>query len=358
MSAGIKNKTPPYENSETVVEKTTLGEIVRCDTADTVEVNMHAENTLSTNTRLYSLQRSKMEPEPEPGQITASIGRLCLRFKDPTEANRAQAFVKCTFVGLGASLFSLRPTPEAGEFAPAAPLLQAAGAPVLEKAKALSSWSIESKPVDIIFPIVEEGAITNDSRTGDKARDEQTSVKGGGAAAVKAGVAAGVTIVDMGLRFQSKKFTLNEENLSKLGATQIKMEVCMRGDGGADNSAAVAGVTVIGNATARVVNVLQGRNEWSHTLALGEFGNPAEETAKRRTGGTAVIRDGWGKGEEGEGEATRVWRHMYSTYDLNHNLKGVRVAFLRSSSTVPASTYQKYFELRKVHLFRLTNAEL
>lgn len=203
----------------------------------------------------------RMELEENLGQITAAVGRVCLRFKNAPEAPpppQGQIFAKCTFVGRGASFFV--PTPPAADGdAPAAAAVDNAAGSLL-----LPSPSVQSEPVDFVNGAIgssraeEEGSAAAgvDVVTSDHGDDPNKSV-----AAAAADVDAGVVVVDVGFSLDTVKFGLDEPDLSMLDTTEIKIDMCLCGDT----------ETIIGTASVRVSSILSGKNEWTEELALGTY---------------------------------------------------------------------------------------
>lgn len=211
----------------------------------------------------------RMELEENLGQITAAVGRVCLRFKNAPETPpppQGQIFAKCTFVGGGASFFV--PTPPAADGdAPAAAVDNAA------ESLLPPSPSVQSEPVALAKAAVtssrgeeESSAVGVDVVTSDHDDDPHKS------AAVAADVDAGVFVVDIGFSLDTIKFGLDEPDLSVLNTTEIKIDLCLCGDT----------ETIIGTASVRVSSILSGNNEWTAELALGTYA--ARETGA--AGGT------------------------------------------------------------------------
>lgn len=252
-----------------------------------------------------------MDSEPGPGQLTASVGKVCLLFKNPAEAKGGQVFVRCTFDnprprGLASILFP-DAVPAVGTEVEAAAAAPAAAAPD-NNAVSAALPPIESEPVDIVFPLggnadsidppdVEADGGGNTALDPDAAAEVEEAVAGAAAQTATEGV-----VVDLGFSFQSAKFALTEDNMTQLGVTEMKIEVCMRGGGAEGTAAATSGVevvTVIGTTTARVVDVLQGKNTWSESLALGEFAIPSEELSE--TAGSRLTAQGQDGARDDEG---------------------------------------------------------
>lgn len=261
-----------------------------------------------------------MDTELEPGQLTASVSKACLLFKNPAEAEGGQVFVRCTFDnprprGLGSILFP-NAVPAMGtdlEAAAAAP----AAAASHNNAALTTLPPIESEPVDIVFSL---GGNADSIDPTDVEPDDggNTALDPGAAAEVEEAVAgaaaqtatAGV-VVDFGFSFQSARFALTKDHMTQLGVTEMKIEVCMKGGGAAGAGAATSGagmVTVIGTTTARVVDVLQGKNTWSDSLALGEFAVPSEE----RSGTAATEFTAQGQNGARNEEGTILYNGQWS----------------------------------------------
>lgn len=162
------------------------------------------------------------------GQITATISRLSLQFKDLNEVKGRQIFVKCTFSGSAARIFRTKGTTTATGH-------------LLDDSEASSTQ--ESKPIDI-----PEADVTTNCQSTPKTGEEDTIT------------------VDVDLNIYSAKYNVSTENMSKLGATEMSIEVCLRGSSG-DGSP----VTTLGKATAQIEDVLRGHNEWSETFVLGAY---------------------------------------------------------------------------------------
>lgn len=212
-----------------------------------------------------------MGPDPEPGQISASVGKVCLLFKDPAIVAGGQVLVKCTFdssSGDASILF-----PNSNPAAHSEPVLAGSDNNVVT-----TPLPIESEPVDITLPLTQRTDTTDQPK--DKAGNDGDGATTGDTDAEQMAAAktptADAVVVDLGFSFQSVKFALTEDNMSKLGTTEMKIEVCMKG-GGEGESAGGGGVTVIGSATVRIGDVLQGKNTWNSNLALGKYA-PAAET--------------------------------------------------------------------------------
>lgn len=192
--------------------------------------------------------------EEEPGQVTMAVSHACLRFKNPAEA-KGEIFVKCTFVGQGASIFiPSTPGDSAGE-----PLLADTIASPLPP-------SIGSTPVEIVAIPPLQGEIRN----GSPSEDVVSSIEDGTMNAAKW---SGSTIVDVGFRFDSAKFVLTEHTLSLLENTEMIIDLYLRGDGEDDAQ------TTIGTALVRVGDALRGKNEWAHELIVGTY-TPPDADAK------------------------------------------------------------------------------
>lgn len=227
-----------------------------------------------------------MDPDPELGRITVSVGNVRLLFKNPAEAAGAQVFVKCTFNSSSSDTSILFPTKN-----PAAGGLPApAGS---DRSVVPTPLPIESKPVDIVFlPTGSADAIDqSQSKAGaDDGRSTHDTDVEKAVDVANTPTAGGVVILDLGFSFQSAKFALADTNMSKLGAIEVRMEVCMRG-GGEGESASEQGVTVLGSATARICDVLQGKNTWNNNLALGAYASTAATPTDAMTDRQKVVED-------------------------------------------------------------------
>eukprot|EP00903_Cladosiphon_okamuranus_P015485 g14296.t1 len=202
-----------------------------------------------------------MDAEDKLGQVTAAVGSVCLRFKREPDAPLPQGhvFVKCTFVGRGGPLF-VPATPGADSEVPAA-VDNAAGSPLLPLP------SVKSDAIDIT-EVIAAAAVGDDA-----ANEEEATVAAAVADAVVADTAHVVT-VDMGFSLDTIKFDLAEHALSMLGATEMKIELCFRSAGSADDTE-----TVMGMASVRVAAILSGNNEWTDELTLGTYAVVAPEEA-------------------------------------------------------------------------------
>lgn len=202
--------------------------------------------------------------EQPVGKITATISWVSLRFKDPREAAGKQVFVKCTFSGVGASFFACTAASPAATGG-------GSGNPVSPD-DATSVPVVESDPVNVVF---EQTGGTNVVADNGEPPDrvERNDATG----------ANDDVLVDLGFSVQSTKFNVSEETISKLGATEMAIELCMRD---MENMAAAA-VTVLGRATVLVADVLQGETEWSDKLELGTYTHP-----KVVISGTTTPNDG------------------------------------------------------------------
>lgn len=218
-----------------------------------------------------------MDGDDRPGQITAAIESVCLRFKKTTEPLQGQLYVKCEFVGRGGSFFV--PTPEAvAEGRAPAELGSVSGsspAPPL---------SVRSQPVDIIKAIVaseEEGENSAPDDVDNVADDAVGSSP----------LPTDVVAVDVDFSLDTIKFDLTEHNLSILSTTEIKLQLYHCSGGGAAGDDAE---TVIGTASVRVAAVLNGKNEWTDELALGTYVAPAQPdvvTSEEAEAGKAEGKD-------------------------------------------------------------------
>lgn len=208
-----------------------------------------------------------MDAEEKLGQITAAVGRVCLRFKQEPEAPPPQGyvFVKCSFVGRGGPLF-VPITPGTDGEAPAA-VDNPAGSP-LSSPPLVQSEAVDIASAATTSPTEEGGAAVVGGDDGDTNEVDATTV----ADAVVADTASVVT-VDMGFSLDTIKFDLAEPVLSMLDATEIKIELCFRGSiGSADDTE-----TVVGTAYARVADILSGKSEWTDELSLGTYSATTSE---------------------------------------------------------------------------------
>lgn len=196
--------------------------------------------------------------EKDPGQITAAVGRVCLRFKNKADAKNGQVFVKCVFAGEGSSLFVARPASTgSGQETPAA-----------DSNALLPPPTAQSEPVGITAAVsqaLEEGAAAA-AAVGGAVDDDDA---GDAAAATPAVGTAAAVIMDIGFSLDSTKFDLTEQNLSLLENTTIKIELCMRG--GSAGSEDAADTVVIGTVGVKIASVLRGENQWTADLALGTY---------------------------------------------------------------------------------------
>lgn len=205
--------------------------------------------------------------EKDPGQITAAVGRVCLRFKNKVKARNGQVFVKCVFAGEGSSLFVARPAPRgSGQRTPGA-----------DSTAVLPPLIAQSEPVVITAlsqALEEEGAaaavVSRAVDDGDPAGDTPATTPTVGTATVVSAADAAATVMDIGFSLDSTKFVLTEQNLSLLENTAIKMELCMRsGSGGSEDIADAA--VVVGTVGVKIASVLRGENQWTADLALGAY---------------------------------------------------------------------------------------
>ncbi|CAM9120966.1 unnamed protein product [Ectocarpus sp. 4 AP-2014] len=190
-----------------------------------------------------------MDDKESVGQISAAVGRTCLRFKNGPDAPspQGQVFARCTFVGRGEQFFV--PTPPAADGQAPPVVDKAAGSP-----QTLPS-SVQSEPVDIAEAVnsqieQDEDIVGNDNVP-----------------------TTNVVVADLGFSLDTAKFDLVEDTLSKLDATVIKIELCLRhgGTGGGGSTGAEVETAVIGTASVRVAAILSGENEWTNELALGTY---------------------------------------------------------------------------------------
>ena len=232
--------------------------------------------------------------EKDPGQITATVGRVCLRFKNTVEA-KGQVFVKCTFTGEGASMFVATQPATGG----------AQEAPGGDSTALLPPPTVLSEPVGITATVtavsqpLEEGAAAATAAAAAAAVvDGQAVVDGDNVGdAVVATTAPAVktsAAMDVGFSLDSSKFDLTEHNLSALENTTIKIELCMRGGGGPEDATAD---TIIGTASVTIAAVLRGENQWTTDLPLGTYTppkanatnvTPEEETLRGARTGTEL----------------------------------------------------------------------
>ncbi|CAN0225260.1 unnamed protein product [Ectocarpus sp. 6 AP-2014] len=190
-----------------------------------------------------------MDGKESLGQITAAVGGICLRFKNGPDAPlpQGQVFARCTFVGRGETFFV--PTPPAAD-SQAPPLVdKAIGSP-----QTLPS-SVQSEPVDITEAVNSQIEQDEDNVGNDNVPTTN------------------VVVDDLGFSLDTAKFDLVEDTLSKLDATVIKIELCLRhgSTGGGGSTGAEVETEVIGTASVRVAAILSGENEWTNELALGTY---------------------------------------------------------------------------------------
>ncbi|CAB1111613.1 unnamed protein product [Ectocarpus sp. CCAP 1310/34] len=190
-----------------------------------------------------------MDDKESLGQISAAVGRVCLRFKSGPNAPspQGQVFARCTFVGRGEPFFV--PTPLAADGQAPPVVDKATGSP-----QTLLS-SVHSEPVDIT-----EAVNSQIEQDGDiVGNDNVPTTK--------------VVVADLGFSLDTAKFELVEDALSKLDATVIKIELCLRHGGtcGGGSTGAEEETAVIGTASVRVTAILRGENEWTNELALGTY---------------------------------------------------------------------------------------
>lgn len=216
---------------------------------------------------------SGVPTEDEPGQITAAVGRACLRFKSLSEVEGQKMFVKCSFPGRGTSIL-LSGTGDSDE------RTAASAAVVAPSDTTLVPPLTQSAPVDIV--IVSSHPEKESEVPGGDVEHAGTEAPQNDADAKEMEEKKGsVTLVELGFSLDSAKFALTEENLSLLENTEMQIELCSHGVDGAE--------TVIGTATARIANVLRGQNEWRNNLPLGIYSH-IEQTAsdtKNNEGETA-----------------------------------------------------------------------
>lgn len=228
-----------------------------------------------------------MDLEENLGQITAAVGRVCLRFKNSPEGPpppQGQLFVKCAFVGRGGSLFV--PTPPAADSEAAAVVDNAAGSLLPPPP------SVQSEPVDIVKATITPRAEEERSaEVGVSDHDDDPNIS--------AADVAEVVVVDVDFSLDTARFGLAEPALSMLDTTEIKIDLCLCGSGGAGGDAE----TIIGTASVRVSSILSGKNEWTDELTLGTYVAEVEAATegKNEPDGTtlAEIIDG-----DGDGAAT------------------------------------------------------
>lgn len=186
-----------------------------------------------------------MDDKESLGQITAAVGRICLRFKNGPEVPfpQGQVFVRCAFVGRGESFFV--PTPPAADGQAPAVVDKAAGSPQT------LPLSVQSELVDITEAVTSQIDQDEDSVGNDNVPT------------------ANVVVADLGFSFDTAKFDLVEDTLSMLDATVINIELCLRHDGSGGGTEVET--AVIGTASVRVAAILSGENEWTNELALGTY---------------------------------------------------------------------------------------
>ncbi|CAM9510510.1 unnamed protein product, partial [Ectocarpus sp. 12 AP-2014] len=190
-----------------------------------------------------------MDDKESLGQISAAVGRICLRFKTGPDAPslQGQVFARCTFVGRGEPFFV--PTPPAAD---------GQAPPVVDKATGSPETlppSVQSEPVDIAEAVNSQIEQDVDIVSNDNVPTTN------------------VVVADLGFSLDTAKFDLVEDALSKLDATVIKIELCLRhgGTGGSGSTGAEVETAVIGTASVRVAAILSGENEWTNELALGTY---------------------------------------------------------------------------------------
>lgn len=227
--------------------------------------------------------------EDEPGQITAAVGRACLRFKNVSELEGQKLFVKCSFPGRGTSIF----VPSIDD--PGEPAAASTAAVVPPDNTFVPLRSVQSAPVDIVVvssqPEKESGVpdigIEN-AGPGTPRNDADTK---------EIDWEKSLTSIDLGFTLDSTKFGLTEANLSSLENTEMQIELCLHGVDGTE--------TVVGAATARVANVLRGKNKWCDNLPLGTYSHLVQAAfdTKNSEGETdAVNNSKEGADAEGHGE--------------------------------------------------------
>lgn len=205
--------------------------------------------------------------EKDPGQITAAIGRVCLRFKNKAKARNGQVFVKCVFAGEGSSLFVARPVPRgSGQGTTGADSTALLPPPTVQSDPVVItavSQALEEEGAAAAVVAINSGAV-DDADAGDTPATTPTV----GTAAVSAADAAAV--MDIGFSLDSTKFVLTEQNLSLLENTAITIELCMRSGSGGSEDVADAAV-VVGTVGVKIASVLRGENQWTADLALGTY---------------------------------------------------------------------------------------
>lgn len=210
---------------------------------------------------------SGVTTEDEPGQITAAVGRACLRFKNLSELEGQKLFVKCSFPGRGTSIF----VPSIDD--PGEPAAASIAAVVPLDSTLVPPRTVQSAPVGIVVvssqPEKESGGPDigienagvetpqNDADAKDCEREKS------------------LTSIDLGFTLDSTKFDLTEANLSQIENTEMHIELCLHGVDGTE--------TVLGAATARVANVLRGKNKWCDNLSLGTYSHLVQTAADTKT---------------------------------------------------------------------------
>lgn len=192
--------------------------------------------------------------EVESGQISIAVSLVCLRFKNLSDYVGHHVFVRCTFLGHGASIF-LPSTPISGAAKPQKP-----------DDMSVPLHMVESEPVEIINRSGMEGD-RNPKVDGSPPRDADEGVETHGEApALDASIS-----IEVDFSLESTKFDLTESGFSKLETTEAQLELILLTENGTK--------TVIGANSVPIANILRGENVWTDELALGTYDVPEVNAA-------------------------------------------------------------------------------
>lgn len=193
--------------------------------------------------------------EAEKGQITVGVSLVCLRFKNHSDYVGHHVFIRCTFLGHGASIF-LPSSPVIGATKPRKP--DDIPAPL---------HMVESEPVEITnFSGMEgdgspevDGSPPQDTNEGAETHSEAPALDAS-------------TTIEIDFSLDSTKFDLTEASFSELETTEAQLEVILLSENGTK--------TVIGANSVPIANILRGENVWTDELALGTYDVPVVNAAK------------------------------------------------------------------------------
>lgn len=192
--------------------------------------------------------------ETENGQITVAVSLVCLRFKNLSDYVGHRVFIRCTFLGHGASIFL--PSPP----------ISSTTKPRKHDDIPAPLHMVESEPVEITnFSGVEgdgspevDGSPPRDTEEGADTQSEAPALDAS-------------TTIKTDFSLDSTKFGLTEASFSELETTEAQLEVILLTENGTK--------TVIGANSVPIANILRGENIWTDELALGTYDVPAVNNA-------------------------------------------------------------------------------